>query len=306
MDDKILKIFKDEELGNLEELQEVARKADILSKRFAIGKPKISKEKKFVYDRAQKIYSKFWSEQMAETIGKKSLANFSGTSPVSMLSDGLQSVVMNGVGNLIEQGAIGDVLETTVLLNEDAFNEIAIEYSEEYGIEIDNFTDEDLEKIIDIFADRFLADRLNTLQQVYKLPEIFNMQKELSADEDFNGNVAVNYDKMDHDKKINHTRTKFGVAVSLDEIYERADDSEYGLGLYEEINQVENPESEVEKIFLSVLDDEEKKIYFLLKQGRTQQEIAEALGYKTHSAVSKKKKVMLEKIKVEIDRQNNI
>ena len=33
-------------------------------------------------------------------------------------------------------------------------------------------------------------------------------------------------------------RTKFGAAVSLDEIYEREDDSEYGLGLYEEINQV--------------------------------------------------------------------
>ncbi len=88
VDEKILKIFKDEELGDLEELQELARKADILSKRIATGKPKISKEKKFVYDRAQKIYSKFWSEQMAETIGKKSLANFSGTSPVSMLSDG--------------------------------------------------------------------------------------------------------------------------------------------------------------------------------------------------------------------------
>lgn len=306
MDEKILKIFKDEELGNLEELQELARKADILSKRIATGKPKISKEKKFVYDRAQKIYSKFWSEQMAEAIGKKSLANFSDTSPVSMLSDGLQSVVMNGVGSLIEQGAMGDVLEATVSLNEDAFIEIATQYSKEHCKDIDDFTDEDLEKIIDVFADRFLADRLNTLQQVYKLPEIFDMQKELSADEDFNGSVAINYDKMDHDKKINHTRTKFGAAVSLDEIYERADDSEYGLGLYEEINQVENPESEVEKIFLSVLDDEEKKIYFLLKQGRTQQEIAEALGYKTHSAVSKKKKVMLEKIKVEIDRQNNI
>ena len=55
---------------------------------------------------------------------------------------------------------------------------------------------------------------------------------------------------------------------------------------------------------MSVLNDEEKRIFKLLQEKKTQEEIAEELGYESQSAISKKKKKMEEKIRDEIARQN--
>ena len=47
--------------------------------------------------------------------------------------------------------------------------------------------------------------------------------------------------------------------------------------------------------YWNTLDDTEKKIYRLREKGYTHAEIAERLGYKTHSAVTKRLKAMFEK-----------
>ena len=51
---------------------------------------------------------------------------------------------------------------------------------------------------------------------------------------------------------------------------------------------------------------EEQKIYSLMKKNKTQEEIAKELGYQTQSAISKKKKVMLEKVHKEIDKRTKV
>ena len=47
--------------------------------------------------------------------------------------------------------------------------------------------------------------------------------------------------------------------------------------------------------YWNTLDDTEKKIYRLREKGYTHAEIAERLGYKTHSAVTKRLKAMRKK-----------
>ncbi len=43
-----------------------------------------------------------------------------------------------------------------------------------------------------------------------------NDKKAFSCDEDFNPNKALNYPKMDHDKKWNHTRAKMKIEATAD------------------------------------------------------------------------------------------
>ena len=51
----------------------------------------------------------------------------------------------------------------------------------------------------------------------------------------------------------------------------------------------------LESLYLERLDEVQKEIYYLRMNGFTQKEIAERLGYKTHSAVTKKMQKMREK-----------
>lgn len=54
-------------------------------------------------------------------------------------------------------------------------------------------------------------------------------------------------------------------------------------------------DEELEDIYLQMLDSTQREIYSYRKNNMTQKEIAQVLGYKTPSAVSKQMKKMLEK-----------
>ena len=304
MDDNFLKIFMNEDLGSIEELQELAKSAEYLSKSFTRDVHNDGDENKKIFDRAGEIYSQFWNNEMLDEIGKKSLQNFSKDAPVNMLADGLENVILSAVDHLIETDQMDDIVSVVGAFNKDEIDEISLEYAKKHNKNVEDFTAEDMNEVLSIFSDDLLANRMEQLQEVYQLKELFDLQKQMSADEDFNENVLENHDKIDHIRRTQHTRTKIGASLSLDELQETENDilSDRGTSV-EEIVETQTM-SELENICLSVLNEEEKAIFKFLKAGKTQEEIADALGYKTQSAISKKINKMKEKIKAEITRQN--
>lgn len=304
MDDNFLKIFMNEDLGSTEELQELAKSAEYLSKSFTRDVHNDGDENKKIFDRAGEIYSQFWNDEMLDEIGKKSLQNFSKDAPVNMLADGLENVILSAVDHLIETDQMDDIVSVVGALNKDEIDEISLEYAKKHNKNVEDFTAEDMNEVLSIFSDDLLANRMKQLQEVYQLKGLFDLQKQMSADEDFNENVLENHDKIDHIRRTQHTRTKAGASLSLDELQETENDilSDRGTSV-EEIVETQTM-SELEEICLNVLNEEEKEIFEFLKAGKTQEEIAEALGYKTQSAISKKINKMKEKIKAEIARQN--
>lgn len=70
-------------------------------------------------------------------------------------------------------------------------------------------------------SDEALHNTTNALMQTLDIEGLSKSAKEFSCDEDFNPNKALNYPKMDHDKKWHHTRAKVKVE-SLDEIAEHS------------------------------------------------------------------------------------
>lgn len=304
MDDNFLKIFMNEDLGSIEELQELAKSAEYLSKSFTRDVHNDGDENKKIFDRAGEIYSQFWNDEMLDEIGKKSLQNFSKDAPVNMLADGLENVILSAVDHLIETDQMDDIVSVVGALNKDEIDEISLEYAKKHNKNVEDFTAEDMNEVLSIFSDDLLANRMKQLQEVYQLKGLFDLQKQMSADEDFNENVLENHDKIDHIRRTQHTRTKAGASLSLDELQETENDilSDRGTSV-EEIVETQTM-SELEEICLNVLNEEEKEIFEFLKAGKTQEEIAESLGYKTQSAISKKINKMKEKIKAEIARQN--
>ena len=304
MDDNFLKIFMNEDLGSTEELQELAKSAEYLSKSFTRDVHNDGDENKKIFDRAGEIYSQFWNNEMLDEIGKKSLQNFSKDAPVNMLADGLENVILSAVDHLIETDQMDDIVSVVGAFNKDEIDEISLEYAKKHNKNVEDLTAEDMNEVLSIFSDDLLANRMKQLQEVYQLKGLFDLQKQMSADEDFNENVLENHDKIDHIRRTQHTRTKIGASLSLDELQETENDilSDRGTSV-EEIVETQTM-SELENICLSVLNEEEKAIFKFLKAGKTQEEIADALGYKTQSAISKKINKMKEKIKAEITRQN--
>ena len=135
-------------------------------------------------------------------------------------------------------------------------------------------------------GDTELHNTTNALMQTLDIKGLSESAREFSSDDDFNQNKSLNYPKMDHDKKWNHTRAKVKIE-SLDEI---AEHSLTGEPL--QISGTTNIETTVDvhiliDKLLQKANEQERKIIALLSKGYNQNEIAQKLGV-SQSTVSRK------------------
>ena len=178
MDEKFLKIFRDDDMmHDIPEYQANVEKSDYLSRMPLMDTNKISPENKELFQRVKYNYAKAWSLQSVITLKRKSLKNFSPLSPVRMIATRMEIVVLSAVARLIEEGRAEQIINTVFDVNEDKIVAIAEEYAKELGKDVDDLTEEEVAKVLDIFADRFLAHRMKVFQHVYKLPRILKIQK---------------------------------------------------------------------------------------------------------------------------------
>lgn len=137
-------------------------------------------------------------------------------------------------------------------------------------------------------ADEALHNTTNALMQTLDIEGLSKSAKEFSCDEDFDPNKALNYPKMDHDKKWNHTRTRVKIE-SLNELTERSPNGEPP-----QIPDKTNVEATVDihiliENLLDSVTEQEREIIGLLSDGYTQTEIAKRLGV-SQSTISRKVK----------------
>ena len=111
----------------------------------------------------------------------------------------------------------------------------------------------------------------------------------------YNPSVRENHDQIDFIRHWDHTRSKVGQLFCFDEMVQvdlKNDDGKVKTPVYVE----DEDEEKLYQEFRALLTEEEKLIADMRwNKQMTQKEIAEALGYKSHSAVTKKLKKMREK-----------
>ena len=135
-------------------------------------------------------------------------------------------------------------------------------------------------------SDKALHNTTNALMQTLDIEGLSKTAKEFSCDEDFNPNKALNYPRMDHIKRWNHTRAKMKIE-SLDELSERSPNGESP-----QIPDKTNVETaaDIHIRIESLIDsstEQEREIIDLLSKGYNQSEIAERLGV-SQSTISRK------------------
>lgn len=137
-------------------------------------------------------------------------------------------------------------------------------------------------------GDEALHNTTNALMQTLDIEGLSKSAREFSCDEDFNPNKALNYPKMDHDKKWNHSRARIKVA-SLDELTECSPNGEPPQILDKTNVEVT---ADIHILIENLIDsasEQEREIIRLLSEGYTQTEIAKRLGV-SQSTISRKVK----------------
>ena len=173
-------------------------------------------------------------------------------------------------------------------------------YAKSVGKEVEDLTDEEISIVVQKVADVLDEELIKVLMLSQQVPEVFGVSQQVQQHEDFNGKLSK--DKINFYNKWTHANTKLGAPLLFCEICE---EDENGEIICDETNGIEgarnffanNPDADavyklLKEDFFSTLSETDREILNLYEKGFNQKEIAQRLGYKTHSAVSKRMKVL--------------
>lgn len=166
------------------------------------------------------------------------------------------------------------------------------------GKSLEELTDDEIMRAVDKVADVLLNCMIGKMMVSQSVPEIMQITKKHGAHEDFNQNVKDNHDRIDFERKWDHTRTKLGKMLSFDEL----DPDDESLAYFDDESMNDEAAlADLTKRFLASLDDEtDRNIVIFKLKGKTQSEIAKTLGF-TQGAIAKR----LKKIKAKFDTLTN-
>ena len=166
------------------------------------------------------------------------------------------------------------------------------------GKMLEELTDDEIMRAVDKVADALMNVMIGKMMVSQSVPEIMQITKKHGAHEDFNPNVKDNHDRIDFERKWDHSRTKLGKMLSFDEL----DPDDESLAYWDdEPMDDETALADLTQRFLASLDDDTDRDIVIFKlKGKTQSEIAETLGF-TQGAIAKRFK----KIKAKFDALTN-
>lgn len=259
-----------------------------------------------VYMKAKAVFKENWLKNQAKFGGNSSFKDYSSNHPLVVLEQADEDLISGAVTNIISDPVLYEQIIESFYDAMQPQIKLAIDtYAQKNNKNVDDLTDDEVAFVTDKFVDLFLDKMVNLQMQSQSVPELIKGTNEIGTHEDFSLKYDENFSRADFYRKWDHTRTKMGKIFSFSEVTEDADaqaeleenlTEAHTLGYSE--NEVAYSEKEFmkfENAYLSLLDEVERKIYGLRKEGCTTQVIAKDLGFKSHSTVVKKLKVMREK-----------
>lgn len=245
-----------------------------------------------IFVRTKKIFGEYWLGNLRPLGVNRKMKNFSKDYPVNLLE--------NADADYFSR-QISEIYTASDKLNEyiDRFFEMYGEpvmlgidcYAKSVGKETDALTDEEIHTVVEKVAGVIDETLIETVMQGQQVPAIFGVSKKFPQHEDFT--ERLNQDKINFYNKWTHAKTKLGAPLFFSELSEEETTNIEGVKNF----FANDPAEEQRYIFLrdefaKTLNSTDKEIYYLSEKGLTQKEIADRLGYKTHSAVSKRMKIM--------------
>ena len=252
-----------------------------------------------IHSRAKELFYISWCKQLSGMGGKASLKNFSKDYPVKLLEQTDENMIAEQVVNVLnDESKLQSVFEVFFTSMEKPLEDALSAQAASLGISLEELTDDEIMQAVDNVADSFMNFMIGKMMVSQSVLEIMQITKKNGAHEDFNPNVKVNHDRIDFERKWDHTRTRLGKMLSFDEL----DPDDESLAYWDnEPTDDEQAFVELTQRFLASLDDETDRDIVLFKlKGKKQSEIAETLGF-TQGTIAKR----LKKIKTKFDALTN-
>lgn len=256
-------------------------------------------EENKVHSRAKTLFYKSWCGQLVGMGSKASLKNFSKDYPVKLLEQTDENIIAEQVVEVLnDESKLQDVFEVFFTSMEKPLDDALTAQAASLGKSLEELTDDEIMRAVDKVADALMNVMIGKMMVSQSVPEIMQITKKHGAHEDFNPSVKDNHDRIDFERKWDHTRTKLGKMLSFDEL----DSNDESL-VYWDDDPIDDEAAFVDltKRFLASLDDDTDRDIVIFKlKGKTQSEIAETLGF-TQGAIAKR----LKKIKAKFDALTN-
>ena len=245
-----------------------------------------------IYVRSKKIFGEYWLGNLRKLGVKRKMKNFSKDHPVNYLENADADYFSEQISEIYADpdklneyiDRFFEMYEEPVMLGLDC-------YAKSVGKEVDDLSDEEIHTVVEKVAGVIDETLIETVMQGQQVPEIFGISRKVPQHEDFTEKLSQ--DKINFYNKWTHAKTKLGSPLLFSELSEDESTGIEGARNFFDNNPAEEQRYKfLREEFAKNLNSTDREIYYLAEQGYKQKEIAKRLGYKTHSAVSKRMKIM--------------
>jgi hypothetical protein len=245
-----------------------------------------------IFVRTKKIFGEYWLGNLRKLGVKRKMKNFSKDHPVNFLENADADYFSEQISEIYADpdklneyvDRFFEMYEQPVMLGLDC-------YAKSVNKEVDELTDEEIHTVVEKVAGVIDETLIETVMQGQQVPQIFGISKKIPKHEDFTEKLSQ--DKINFYNKWTHANTKLGAPLLFSELSEDESTGIEGARNFFDNNPAEEQRyTFLREEFAKTLNSTDREIYYLAEQGYKQKEIAQRLGYKTHSAVSKRMKIM--------------
>ena len=276
----------------LNELQSFFQQNDFTSNMALEREHNSEGEQAKIFVRTKKIFGEYWLGNLRKLGVKRKMKNLSKDHPVNFLenadadyfSEEILKIYTNSemLNRYIDR--FFEMYEESVMVGLDC-------YAKSVSKEIDDLTDEEIHTVVEKVAGVIDETLIETVMQGQQVPAIFGISRKVPQHEDFTEKLSQ--DKINFYNKWTHANTKLGAPLLFSELSEDEATGIEGARNFFDNNPAEEQRYKfLREEFAKNLNSTDQEIYYLAEQGYKQKEIAKRLGYKTHSAVSKRMKIM--------------
>ena len=279
-----------------EEMREFFLKHDYTVHKSSFDPMTASEEDLRLYKKAKDFFKESWLTQLSTMGGKGSMKNFTKNYPLRVLRDANENLISGTVMEILSDDDLTEkILDSFFSVMEEPLTAGFNAYAKSLKKEPTELSETEIKEVVDKLVDLYLAEIMNLHMKSQGVPELIKTVKKNGAHEDFSNDVMNNRDKIDFDRKWYHLRTKLGAPLSLDELAETTPEALADAEAFFKDNEKEY--IILRREFLDTLNSADREIYIMLENECTQAEIAEHLGYKTHSAITKREKKIKQQLK---------
>ena len=279
-------------LEQLSDLQSFFQQNDFTANMALEREHNFEGEQAKIFIRTKKIFGEYWLGNLRKLGVKRKMKNFSKEHPVNFLENADADYFSEQISEIYADldklneyiDRFFEMYEEPVMLGLDC-------YAKSVGKEIDDLTDEEIHTVIEKVARVIDETLIETVMQGQQVPAIFEISRKVPQHEDFTEKLSQ--DKINFYNKWTHANTKLGAPLLFSELSEDESTGIEGARNFFDNNPAEEQRYKfLREEFAKTLNSTDREIYYLAEQGYKQKEIAQRLGYKTHSAVSKRMKIM--------------